>query len=57
MPNIDTTVIGKGLNVTSNQVDNKRLTEVNEAIRNTGVEAIGKELRGYMTDMKAIIEA
>ena len=57
MPNIDTSVIGKGLNVTSNQVDNKRLTEVNEAIRNTGVEAIGKELRGYMTDMKAIIEA
>ncbi|MCP4862915.1 MAG: ketol-acid reductoisomerase, partial [Alteromonas sp.] len=57
MPNIDTSVIGKGLNVASNQVDNKRLTEVNEAIRNTGVEAIGKELRGYMTDMKAIIEA
>ncbi|MDC8829238.1 ketol-acid reductoisomerase [Alteromonas gilva] len=57
MPNIDTSLIGKGLNVTSNQVDNKRLAEVNEAIRNTGVEAIGKELRGYMTDMKAIIEA
>lgn len=57
MPNIDTSVIGRGLKVTSNQVDNKRLTEVNEAIRNTGVEAIGKQLRGYMTDMKAIIEA
>ncbi|NVK55762.1 MAG: ketol-acid reductoisomerase [Alteromonadaceae bacterium] len=57
MPNIDTSLIGKGLSVTSNQVDNKRLAEVNEAIRNTGVEAIGKELRGYMTDMKAIIEA
>ena len=55
MPSIDTSVIGKGLNETSNQVDNRRLVEVNDAIRNTGVEAIGKELRGYMTDMKAII--
>lgn len=55
MPSIDTSVIGKGLNVSSNQVDNRRLVEVNDAIRNTGVEAIGKELRGYMTDMKAII--
>ena len=57
MPNIKTDVIGTGLDVTSNQVENKRLVDINEAIRNHGVESIGKELRGYMTDMKAIIEA
>ncbi len=55
MPNIDTSVIGKGLNVSSNQVENRRLAEVNDEIRSHGVEIIGKTLRGYMTDMKAII--
>ncbi|GHF89054.1 ketol-acid reductoisomerase [Thalassotalea marina] len=49
--------LGKGLADTSNGVDNIRLIEVNEAIRNHGVETIGKELRGYMTDMKRIVEA
>ncbi len=57
MPNIDTSLIGRGLDVSSNQVENMRLVEINEAIRSHGVETIGKELRGYMTDMKAIIEA
>ena len=55
MPTIDTSVIGKGLAATSNQVENKRLVEINEAIRSHGVESVGKTLRGYMTDMKAII--
>lgn len=55
MPNIDTSVIGKGLATASNQVENKRLVDVNEAIRTQGVEIVGKQLRGYMTDMKAII--
>ena len=32
MPTIDTSVIGKGLSATSNQVENKRLVEVNEAM-------------------------
>jgi ketol-acid reductoisomerase len=32
-----------------------RLVEVNKAIREHGVEWIGEELRGYMSDMKAII--
>ncbi|RDV24830.1 ketol-acid reductoisomerase [Alteromonas aestuariivivens] len=55
MPGIDTSVIGRGLASTSNQVENKQLVDVNEAIRTHGVEQIGKVLRGYMTDMKAII--
>lgn len=57
MPNISTDVIGKGLNVKSNSVDNKRLIEVNDAIRNHPVEWVGAELRGYMTDMQRIVEA
>lgn len=57
MPNISTDVIGKGLNVKSNSVDNKRLIEVNDAIRNHPVEWVGAELRGYMSDMKRIVEA
>lgn len=47
-------VLGAGLKETSNEVDNQRLIEVNSAIRNTDVEYIGEELRGYMTDMKRI---
>ena len=54
---LSTEVIGKGLNLKSNSVDNARLIEVNEAIRTHPVEVIGKKLRGYMTDMKAIVEA
>lgn len=49
-------VLGGELEVESNQVDNLRLIEVNEAIRSTDVEFIGAELRGYMTDMKRIVE-
>ena len=49
--------LGEGLKESSNGVDNVRLIEVNEAIRSHGVEAIGKELRGYMTDMKRIVES
>ena len=57
MKDIDTDVIGKGTKscCTSNGVDNKKLIEVNEAIRTHGVEIIGKELRGYMTAMKNIL--
>ncbi|WP_394132435.1 ketol-acid reductoisomerase [Shewanella maritima] len=50
-------VLGAGLADGSNGVDNLRLIEVNEAIRNTDVEFVGAELRGYMTDMKRIVEA
>jgi ketol-acid reductoisomerase len=57
MPNITTEVIGKGLNLKSNSVDNARLVDVNEEIREHPVEWVGQELRGYMTDMKRIVEA
>lgn len=54
MKSIDTDVIGKGMDASDTGVDNVRLIEVNDALRNTGVEKIGKTLRGYMTAMKAI---
>ncbi|MBR9728182.1 ketol-acid reductoisomerase [Shewanella intestini] len=49
-------VLGAGLADTSTGVDNLRLIEVNDAIRHTDVEFIGGELRGYMTDMKRLVE-
>merc|ERR1719408_289880 len=55
MSNIDIDVIGTKYNSSgSNGVDNKTLIAVNEAIRSHPVEVIGKELRGYMTDMEKI---
>jgi ketol-acid reductoisomerase len=48
--------LGEGLKDSSNAVDNARLISVNDAIRGHGVEVIGKKLRGYMTDMKQIVE-
>ncbi|MBW8189887.1 ketol-acid reductoisomerase [Neiella marina] len=56
MPNLTTEVIGKGIEFESNSVDNMRLAEVNEAVRNHPIEIVGKTLRGYMTDMKRIVE-
>ena len=55
MSRIDTDVIGKGLDVKDASVDNMKLVQVNEAIRSTGVEKVGKVLRSHMTAMKAII--
>jgi ketol-acid reductoisomerase len=55
MPSITPELLGSGLSDRSNAVDNKRLVDINKAIRSHGVETIGEELRGYMTDMKAII--
>ncbi|NTS77290.1 ketol-acid reductoisomerase [Catenovulum sp. SM1970] len=54
---LDAQFIGKGLDVKSNSVDNALLVKVNDEIRNHPVEWVGQELRGYMTDMKAIVEA
>lgn len=56
MPQISCDVIGKGLNTTSNSVDNLLLLTVNNAIRNHPIETVGATLRGYMTDMKQIID-
>jgi ketol-acid reductoisomerase len=55
MKNIDTDVIGKGLNITDYGVDNQQLVAVNEQIRNHPVEVVGHRLRSYMTDMKKIV--
>jgi len=55
MKTIDTDVIGKGLDLADAGCDNIRLIQVNEAIRSTSVEVVGKKLRGYMGAMKAIL--
>ena len=55
MKGIKTDVIGKGLSVEDNGVDNARLIEVNAALRAHPVEAVGTRLRGHMADMKKIV--
>ncbi len=55
MQNVDTDIIGKGLAVKDNGVDNQDLIQVNEAIRYTLVEEVGAELRSYMGAMKAVV--
>ena len=55
MTTVNTDVIGKDYNDGKDgSVDNVELIQVNEAIRTHPVEIVGKELRGYMTDMKKI---
>ena len=55
MKDIDTDVIGKGLDSASNQVDNQTLIAVNKALREHPVEVVGSKLRGYMSAMKKIV--
>ncbi|PID50328.1 MAG: ketol-acid reductoisomerase [Proteobacteria bacterium] len=55
MPNIKADVIGKGLALKDNSVDNQQLVAINAIIRNHSVEIVGEELRGYMTAMKKIV--
>jgi len=55
MKGIKSDVIGKGLDVADNGVDNARLIEINDALRAHPVEIIGKELRKHMADMKKIV--
>ena len=55
MPSIKSDVIGKGLNVNDQGVDNQQLVAINGLIRDHSVEIVGRKLRGYMTGMKAII--
>lgn len=55
MAKIDTDVIGKGIEVKDNGVDNQALVAVNAEIRNTLVEEVGEELRSVMQGMKAIL--
>lgn len=57
MPNVGTDLVGRGSENSSQSVDNMALVKANHAIRNHPVELIGNELRGYMTDMKTIVES
>ena len=54
MTRMDTDVIGRGLDLDNEGVDNQQLIEANATIRNHPVEAIGQTLRGYMSAMKKI---
>ena len=55
MKKVDSDSIGKNFNDgKSNGVDNKEIIEVNSAIRNHPIEAIGNVLRAAMTEMKSI---
>lgn len=54
--NMSPELLGAGLSDDNNGVDNVRLIEVNQAIRSTSVEKVGAKLRGYMTEMKRIVE-
>lgn len=54
MKSIGTDVIGKGLQVKDNAVDNVTLVAANAKIRNHGVEQVGRILRGHMTAMKRV---
>lgn len=55
MPKLTTEVIGKGLNVKDNGVNNAELVAVNTEIRNHPIEVVGRKLRAYMTAMKPLI--
>lgn len=54
MKDIDTCVIGKGLELTDNSVDNRLLVTVDTEIRGHMVEEVGEVLREAMDGMKAI---
>ena len=55
MKGIKSDVIGKGLQLNHQGVDNKKLIDINEIIRYHPVEMIGYELRATMTAMKKIV--
>ena len=52
--NLSLQELGEGLDSSDNSCDNQELIKVNDALRNHPVESIGKELRGFMLDMKQI---
>lgn len=55
MANIDTDVIGKGLDLEDCSVNNSDLVDVNQYVRDHDVEYVGRELRSAMLNMKAIV--
>ncbi|MEZ4484085.1 MAG: hypothetical protein R2864_05645 [Syntrophotaleaceae bacterium] len=52
---VGTDVIGKGLEVTDNSVDNSTPVAVNAEIRYHLIEEVGQELRSAMQGMQAIV--
>jgi ketol-acid reductoisomerase len=54
MPTLETDVIGKGLELGDEAVENRRLIDVNHALRTHPIELVGQKLRAYMTEMKRI---
>ena len=60
LPTLDKQLVGVGLDEhvqASASVDNIALVAANAKLRQHPVEVVGAELRGYMKDMKAIVEA
>nr|WP_240193425.1 ketol-acid reductoisomerase [Desulfobulbus alkaliphilus] len=55
MSAVEADVIGKGLDLADNAVDNVELIDINAAIRYTLVEQVGEELRSHMSAMKPIL--
>jgi ketol-acid reductoisomerase len=55
MTGIDSSLIGTNFSPNSNGVNNQKLINVNNAIRNHPIENIGKKLRASMTAMKRIV--
>ena len=55
MTNQNAAVIGRGLGLNDDSVDNRRLIEVNASIRSHSVEEIGEVLRGYMGAMQRVV--
>jgi len=55
MKDIDIDVIGQGLQLLDNGVDNSELIVVNDKIRSHPIEVVGKKLRGHMTAMKKLV--
>lgn len=54
MKDVKANVIGKGLDLKDNSVENTLLIKTNEEIRQHPIEIVGAKLRGYMTAMKQI---
>ncbi len=54
MTRVGTEVIGKGLELSDNSVDNRTLVAVNAEIRYHLIEDVGQELRAAMQGMQAL---
>ena len=54
MAGVDIDVIGKGLDIKDNCIDNQTLVELNAEIRDHLIEEVGQELRAAMSGMQSI---